>query len=104
MKKFNQHRRTVLKSVGAAAAITALGAIPSFAQSKEIRIGYVSPQTGPLAAFGEADKWVISSLQDTCSLRKRVSCCYVYAYSFSACIRLGNHNIQVFGAGGSLRH
>ena len=64
MNKFNQHRRTVLKSAGAVAAMTALGAIPAFAQSKEIKIGFVSPQTGPLAAFGEADKWVISSLQE----------------------------------------
>jgi len=38
MNKFNQHRRTVLKSTGAAAALTALGAIPAFAQSKEIKI------------------------------------------------------------------
>lgn len=64
MNKFNQHRRTVLKSAGTVAAITALGVIPAFAQSKEIKIGFVSPQTGPLAAFGEADKWVISSLQE----------------------------------------
>jgi branched-chain amino acid transport system substrate-binding protein len=28
-----------------------------------IRIGYVSPQTGPLAPFGESDKWVIDQMK-----------------------------------------
>lgn len=28
-----------------------------------IKIGYVSPQTGPLAPFGEADKWVIEQMR-----------------------------------------
>ena len=28
-----------------------------------IKIGYVSPQTGPLAPFGEADKWVIDQMK-----------------------------------------
>jgi branched-chain amino acid transport system substrate-binding protein len=28
-----------------------------------IKIGFVSPQTGPLAPFGEADKWVIEQLR-----------------------------------------
>lgn len=64
MDKFNHTRRRILQGAGAAIATGAIGALPAFAQSKEIRIGYVSPQTGPLAAFGEADKWVISSLQD----------------------------------------
>ena len=30
-----------------------------------IKLGYVSPQTGPLAAFGEADKFVIDSFLAT---------------------------------------
>lgn len=64
MNKFNQTRRRVLHGAAAAAALSAIGIIPAFAQAKEIKIGYVSPQTGPLAAFGEADKWVISSLQE----------------------------------------
>lgn len=64
MEKFNQTRRTILKTVGAAAAAGALGASSAFAQAKEIKIGYVSPQTGPLAPFGEADKWVIAGLQE----------------------------------------
>ncbi|MFZ2737005.1 MAG: ABC transporter substrate-binding protein [Burkholderiaceae bacterium] len=28
-----------------------------------VKIGYVSPQTGPLAPFGEADKWVIEQMK-----------------------------------------
>lgn len=64
MNKFDQTRRRVLHGAAAAAALSAIGIIPAFAQAKEIKIGYVSPQTGPLAAFGEADKWVISSLQE----------------------------------------
>lgn len=64
MNKFDQTRRRVLHGAVAAAALSAIGIIPAFAQAKEIKIGYVSPQTGPLAAFGEADKWVISSLQE----------------------------------------
>ena len=51
-------RRNVL-AVGAAAATAGVGAalhLPAFAQGpRRIKIGYVSPQTGPLAAFGEAD-------------------------------------------------
>ena len=31
------------------------------AQGRTLRLGYVSPQTGPLAAFGEADQFVIAN-------------------------------------------
>ena len=64
MSAFNSRRRTVLRGAGATIAAGTLGAVPAFANAKEIRIGYVSPQTGPLAAFGEADKWVLAGLQD----------------------------------------
>ena len=51
------------------AGSTALGASGLFApavhaQAKSIRLGYVSPQTGPLAAFGEADQFVIAAVQE----------------------------------------
>ena len=59
-------RRTVL-AAGAAAATAGLGGalrLPAYAQGpRRIKIGYVSPQTGPLAAFGEADKFVIGEVQ-----------------------------------------
>ena len=40
-------------------------AAPAIAQNAAIKLGYVSPQTGPLAAFGEADKFVIDSFLAT---------------------------------------
>src|SRR6185503_8603543 len=54
-------RRTVLKSAVAAAAAMAA---PSVHAARTLRLGYVSPQTGPLAAFAEADNFVISGFLD----------------------------------------
>jgi branched-chain amino acid transport system substrate-binding protein len=58
---FDGGRRTLIRAGSAAAALAAL---PRFvlAQGATIKIGYVSPQTGPLAPFGEADKFVIDHL------------------------------------------
>jgi branched-chain amino acid transport system substrate-binding protein len=62
-------RRRVIQSAGAAAAAAGaaslLGFNPlAFGQSaRTIKIGYVSPQTGPLAPFGEADKFVIEGVR-----------------------------------------
>ena len=59
-------RRSVLAAGVAAATVGVGGALrlPAFAQgSRRLKIGYVSPQTGPLAAFGEADKFVIGEVQ-----------------------------------------
>ena len=57
MKKFN--RRTVIKSGAVAIAMPALlGANSASAQAKVIKIGHVSPRTGPLAGFGEADTFI----------------------------------------------
>src|SRR5262249_61212992 len=48
-------RREVVKvGFGALAAPAVLAAIPANAQSRVIRIGHVSPRTGPLARFGGA--------------------------------------------------
>jgi len=52
------NRRTFVQGVAAA---TALGT-PLAMAADTIKIGYVSPQTGPLAPFGEADKWVIDQM------------------------------------------
>ena len=41
----------------------ALGAWPLAWAADTVKIGYVSPQTGPLAPFGEADKWVIEQMK-----------------------------------------
>ena len=51
-------RRTVLKTGAAVAALSGLSA-PAIAQGAKIKLGYVSPQTGPLAAFAEADGFII---------------------------------------------
>ena len=37
--------------------------IPANAQSKAIKIGHVSPQTGPLAGFGEADGFILDQVK-----------------------------------------
>src|SRR4029453_7934016 len=47
---------------GGAAAL-ATGATPLLWAADTIKIGYVSPQTGPLAPFGEADRWVIDQMK-----------------------------------------
>ena len=55
-------RRTVLGGVAATAAAAALP-MPAIAQNKAVRLGYVSPQTGPLAAFAEADEFILSGVR-----------------------------------------
>jgi branched-chain amino acid transport system substrate-binding protein len=59
-------RRTLLKSTAATGAALATGtvAMPAIAQARPIKIGYVSPQTGPLAAFAEADNFIIGNFKD----------------------------------------
>jgi len=63
-------RRRMIRTTGAAAlaagATSMLGFSPwVFGQSgRKIKIGYVSPQTGPLAAFGEGDKFVLGGVMD----------------------------------------
>ncbi|KGF69493.1 ABC transporter substrate-binding protein [Hoeflea sp. BAL378] len=54
-------RRRIIKTAAAGGLIVAAGglAMPAIAQNKKIRIGYVSPQTGPLAGFAEADAFTI---------------------------------------------
>lgn len=54
-------RRTLIKSSAATGLTLAAGglAAPALAQGAKIRLGYVSPQSGPLAAFSEADQFII---------------------------------------------
>src|SRR5690606_8871771 len=56
-------RRTVLATGASALAAPALIAAPAIAQGRTIRIGHVAPRTGPLAAFGEADPFVLEQIQ-----------------------------------------
>jgi len=60
MKDVTTNRRTLL--AGAATA-TLAAALPKIAPAAAgAKIGYVSPETGPLAPFGAADKFVIGAL------------------------------------------
>jgi len=57
-------RRTLIKtSLGALAAPAILNVIPVNAQSRVIKIGHVSPRTGPIAPFGEADPYILDQIQ-----------------------------------------
>jgi len=60
-------RRNVLKMLGTAGITLALSSAGSraWAQSgRKLKIGFVSPQTGPLAAFGETDKFVVAEMRE----------------------------------------
>jgi branched-chain amino acid transport system substrate-binding protein len=68
-------RRSILKAIGAGAAATGgaglLGACSSglkgsgtSGSSGTLKIGYVSPQTGPLASFAASDNFVIKQVKD----------------------------------------
>jgi branched-chain amino acid transport system substrate-binding protein len=64
----DRQRRKLVKLIGASGA----GAIASrwmfqtaAAAGRTIKIGMVSPQTGPIAAFGEADQWVLAEAKKT---------------------------------------
>jgi branched-chain amino acid transport system substrate-binding protein len=54
-------RRQLLKNAAATGVLAGTSglAMPAIAQGAAIKLGYVSPQTGPLAAFAEADKFII---------------------------------------------
>lgn len=59
-------RRRVLRAGGAVALMgveLAGGGVAAFAQAgKTVRIGYISPLTGPLSAFGAVDKFVLAGV------------------------------------------
>ena len=61
-------REFVRVAAGSAAAVT-LGLRPGRAAAQRgtrtLKIGYVSPQTGPLAGFGETDTFVVGGVRKT---------------------------------------
>jgi branched-chain amino acid transport system substrate-binding protein len=61
------NRRGFMKASAATGVALAAGSAfaPSVRAAQTLKLGYVSPQTGPLAPFAEADKFVISSFLDT---------------------------------------
>jgi branched-chain amino acid transport system substrate-binding protein len=58
-------RRNILKA-GAGAAAAAVGGVsmPAYAQARTIKVGYVSPQTGPLAGMAEADGFTLEAVRN----------------------------------------
>ena len=59
-------RRNTLKTLAVGAGALAAPALmlkSAHGQSRTIKIGFVSPQTGPIAAFGEADKFVLDGVK-----------------------------------------
>ena len=63
-RQLQSNRRRVIGGAAAAAVlgITPFGRVAS-AASRKVRIGFVTPKTGPLAAFAEADEFVITRAQ-----------------------------------------
>jgi branched-chain amino acid transport system substrate-binding protein len=61
----SQRRRLLLQASAATLATAPFVHINNaFAQSRKIKIGYVAPETGPLAPFGEADKFTIGTMRE----------------------------------------
>ncbi len=56
-------RRTLVKTGLGAIAAPAMFALPAQAQTATIKIGHVSPKTGPLAGFGEADSFILEQVR-----------------------------------------
>jgi len=63
-RKTRISRRTLVKAgLSAVAAPAVLRVLPAEAQSNVIKIGHVSPKTGPLAGFGEADGFILEQVR-----------------------------------------
>lgn len=60
------NRRTFLKTSAATGVALTTGAIfaPAVHAATTLKIGYVSPQTGPLAAFAEADDFILGMVRE----------------------------------------
>lgn len=64
-KLYNMDRRRFLTVTGGALAAPAiLHKTRAYAQNPTIKIGYVSPKTGPLAGFAEADDYVLKGIRE----------------------------------------
>src|ERR1700752_44606 len=58
-------RRSLLQYSAATGALLSMGVhAPAIAQTRAIKLGYVSPQTGPLAAFAEADNFILANFRE----------------------------------------
>ncbi|MGS0742333.1 hypothetical protein ACVBEF_10935 [Glaciimonas sp. GG7] len=67
-KSFNAGRRGVIRASAGTALVLGAAAVAGFnplalAQTgRKLKIGYVTPQTGPLAGFGEVDRFVLADI------------------------------------------
>jgi branched-chain amino acid transport system substrate-binding protein len=61
-KRGISRRQFVQTSAGVVAAGALLGK-RAFAANRPLKIGYVSPETGPLAPFGEADAFIVDAIR-----------------------------------------
>lgn len=52
-------RRQVVAGLGAGAAALATGGTRAFAADGALKVGFISPRTGPLGGFGQTDGYVI---------------------------------------------
>src|SRR5450631_4789831 len=65
-KSLSINRRSLLTASAATGVVLATGVrSPAIAQMRPIKLGYVSPLTGPLAAFAEADNFIIANFKET---------------------------------------
>src|SRR3954447_1570170 len=68
-KEFNSHngltatRRTALKGAVAAGATLAMPGIVRALGDETIKIGFISPVTGPLGLFGETDTYTLDKMR-----------------------------------------
>ena len=95
MKKLLPTRRRFLGTSTAALAAAGLGAPAVHAQARTVRVGYVTPQTGPLAAFAEVDGFIIDGfgpngiaarVMDVTRNVVKLQTGYVYHYAFAMLI------------------
>ena len=69
---FNQKKSKSIKRRNLLAGAMAVGVAPAvlkhsraYAQSPTLKVGYVSPKTGPLAGFAEADDYILAGIRET---------------------------------------
>ncbi|HET8788111.1 MAG TPA: twin-arginine translocation signal domain-containing protein, partial [Actinomycetes bacterium] len=57
----DRRRFVQLAALAGAAALAGCGTSSPLGNRQPIRLGYISPQSGPLFAFGEADSFVVEN-------------------------------------------
>lgn len=63
--KLNPTRRAVVGGIaGALSAPALLSATRAYAANPKLKVGHVSPRTGPLASFAEADEFVLAGINE----------------------------------------